>query len=216
LDSAAKVAPHQPGIAQPISVSEAARDLQIDFARHNFEHQQSLIRAADAKAGAFTTLLLFLCAISVPLGTVAISKLHWSGPGWYLTIAYLASYALFGFGVVRSLDLMVHVVKPRGISRNRAKRLDAAEPSPAQAHFLGTKLLFHEHVLLHKDRNTYYHAVCAASADTLLRNLTDEVFELSRICDEKLLDLNESKTPLLIAVYGWAATIAVGIWLVHR
>ena len=56
------------------------RDLQIAFARHNFEDQQALIRSADAKAGAFITLLLFLAAIVIPLGKEAVPKLRTPPP----------------------------------------------------------------------------------------------------------------------------------------
>ena len=53
---------------------------QIDFAWHNFEDQQAIIRAADLKAGYLVTFLLFFGASTVPLGKDVIPKLEWFTP----------------------------------------------------------------------------------------------------------------------------------------
>ena len=195
------------------------RDLQIAFARHNFEDQQALIRSADAKAGAFITLLLFLAAIVIPLGKEAVPKLRWvlGGGGELISGAYTLSCLLFALAVVRSLVLVVHVVRPRGVATGapRAQKPDprfaADYPKLAQE----DKLLFFKHILLHRDPNTYYEAVSHASPDILLRNLTDQTFELARICDEKLSCLDEARLPLLLALYSWALNIGLAIWIVH-
>ena len=42
--------------------SDSALDNQIQFARHNFDNHQALIRSADTKAGAAITIMAFLAA----------------------------------------------------------------------------------------------------------------------------------------------------------
>src|ERR1700736_3835781 len=51
-------------------------DEQIEFAWHNFEDQQAIIRAADLKAGYLVPFLLFFAASTIPLGTEVVPKLR--------------------------------------------------------------------------------------------------------------------------------------------
>jgi len=55
-----------------------ANDLekQIQFARHNFDHHQALIRSLDTKAGAMATIMLFLAASAVQVSKDAVGKVH--------------------------------------------------------------------------------------------------------------------------------------------
>jgi hypothetical protein len=193
------------------------RDLQIAFARHNFEDQQALIRAADAKAGAFITLLLFLAAIVIPLGNEAVRKLSWVwGHGDLSSGAYVGTCILFALAVVRSLALVIHVVRPRGVGVPGAVR--QADPRFSEDYPklpAADKLLFYKHILQHGDPHSYFSSVSNASPDLLLRNLTDQTFELARICDEKMSFLHAARMPLLVAVYSWALNIALAIWIAH-
>jgi hypothetical protein len=72
-----------------VTMSDAEKlwDLQLQFARHNFENHQALIRFSDTKAGAMITLYVFLAAsalqvikdaavaVHVRPGTVAVASL---------------------------------------------------------------------------------------------------------------------------------------------
>lgn len=178
---------------------------QIAFARHNFENQQSTIRAADTKVGAVLTILFIVTVIAIPIGKEAIPKLHWaSGAGIAaISTVFLTGCIVFVFGVLRSLMLVVHVVRPRGVSRASDRH------TPGQ-------LLFYKHVLQHRDANDYFKAVGDASPELLLRNLTDQVFELARICAEKMDALDAAKTPLMWALYSFGLVVALGIWLGAR
>jgi len=49
---------------------------QIEFAWHNFEDQQAIIRAADLKAGYLVPFLLFFGASTIPLGTEVVPKMR--------------------------------------------------------------------------------------------------------------------------------------------
>lgn len=175
---------------------------QIAFARHNFENQQSTIRAADTKVGAVLTILFIVTVIAIPIGKEAIPKLHWAMGASVaaMSTVFLAGCIVFVVGVLRSLMLVVHVVRPRGVSGRSHTN------APGQ-------LLFYKHVLQHRDPNEYFKAVGDASPELLLRNLTDQVFELARICEEKMDALDASKTPLMWTLYSWALIVALGIWL---
>jgi hypothetical protein len=187
-------------------ISELARlQEQIAFARHNFENQQSTIRAADTKVGAVLSILFIVTVIAIPIGKDAIPKLYWaSGAGVAaMSTVFLAGCIVFVLGVLRSLMLVVHIVRPRGVSGRSSNN------APGQ-------LLFYKHVLRHRDANEYFHAVGDASPELLLRNLTDQVFELSRICAEKMDALDAAKTPLMWALYSFGLVVALGIWLGAR
>src|ERR1700739_313045 len=57
--------------------STSTIDEQIEFAWHNFEDQQAIIRAADLKAGYLVPFLLFFGASTIPLGTEVVPKMRW-------------------------------------------------------------------------------------------------------------------------------------------
>ena len=190
----------------PEHISQSAPlDEQIAFARHNFENQQSTIRAVDTKVGAVLTILFIVTVIAIPIGKEAIPKLHWAmGAGVAaMSTVFLAGSFVFVLGVLRSLMLVVHVVRPRGVSGRSVTNAPG-------------KLLFYKHVLAHRDPNEYFKAVSDASPELLLRNLTDQVFELARICQEKMDALDALKFPLMCALYSWALIVALGISLGAR
>ena len=54
--------------------SASSIDEQIEFAWHNFEDQQAIIRAADLKAGYLVPFLLFFGASTIPLGTEVVPE----------------------------------------------------------------------------------------------------------------------------------------------
>jgi Family of unknown function (DUF5706) len=179
-------------------------DQQIAFARHNFENLQGTIRAADAKVGAFLTIMFLLAVVTFPVGTEVLPKLRWDGAvNLVLSLAFLGSYGLFGFGIIRSLMLTVDVLRPRGVS------------GPAEPH-AADQLLFYKHILAHRDTETYFHSVVTAPPDLLLRNLSDQVFQLARICDQKMSALDAATFPLFCSLYGWVLTMALGIWIARH
>ena len=64
---------------------------QIEFARHNYDNQQALIRQLDVKAGVFITLLVFLATGVLPGARDVSAKLHWSGKGALTSWIYVAT-----------------------------------------------------------------------------------------------------------------------------
>ena len=177
---------------------------QIEFAWRNFEDQQGIIRAADLKAGYLVTFLLFFGASTVPLGKDVIPKLQWFSPiadaasGLYL-LTYLGLVA----GFVWSLILISRAITPR-IARHHQ--------SPRE----GSELLYYEHVIRHKDSAQYFEAVSHASPERILRNITDQVFELSLICKVKMDSLRAFAVSFKWTVVAWCVSTAVGFWIIGR
>ena len=56
--------------------SDKALELAIQFARHNFDNHQALIRSSDTKAGVMVTIMVFLAASALPISKDAVAKLH--------------------------------------------------------------------------------------------------------------------------------------------
>jgi len=177
---------------------------RIEFAWHNFEDQQAIIRAADLKAGYLVPFLLFFGASTIPLGTEVIPKLRFGSAGAAIAAGlYLLTSVALTAGFVWSLALISRAMTPR-IARHHQ--------SPRE----GASLLYYEHVLRHKDNAAYYEAVSKAGPEQLLRNITDQVFELSLICKLKLENLRGFAVSFKWTVVAWCVSTAIGFWIIGR
>jgi hypothetical protein len=176
---------------------------QISFARHNFDNLQSLIRLADAKAGFFASFLLFLAASTFPVGKDAVTKLRWTVCGGFLSSGiYLLSFLILAVAFIWSFVLLFRIVEPR-----RAKHYRSAE--------LGHELLYYEHVASHPNNDEYHAAVSAASSELILRNLTDQIYELGDICRRKMNGLSATRIPISVGFCAWILNGAFGLWIVR-
>jgi hypothetical protein len=185
---------------KPLSTTQE----QIEFAWHNFEDQQAIIRAADLKAGYLVPFLLFFAASTVPLAVDVAPRLEWKDPfGAVACTLYILTYLGLAFGFVWSLILISHVLTPR-IARHHQ--------SPRQ----GSELLYYEHVLRHKDSSQYYEALSKAGPEQMLRNITDQVFELSVICKAKLDHLRVFALSFKWTVLAWCTSTAIGLWIISH
>ena len=177
---------------------------QIEFAWHNFEDQQAIIRAADLKAGYLVPFLLFFGASTIPLDMVVVPKLRWGDVvGVLASGLYILTYLWLTVGFVWSLILISRALTPR-IARHHQ--------SPRE----GSELLYYEHVLRHKDSAAYYEAVSKAGPEQMLRNITDQVFELSVICKAKLDNLRGFAVSFKWTVLAWCVSTAIGLWIIGR
>jgi hypothetical protein len=177
---------------------------QIEFAWHNFEDQQAIIRAADLKAGYLVPFLLFFGASTIPLGTEVVPKIRWGDlAGGVASGLYILTYAWLTVGFVWSLILISRAMTPRIARHHRSPRE-------------GSELLYYEHVVRHKDSGQYYEAVSNAGPEQMLRNITDQVFELSLICKAKLDNLRGFAVSFKWTVVAWCVSTAVGFWIIGR
>jgi hypothetical protein len=58
-------------------------------------------------------------------------------------------------------------------------------------------------------------AVLAASPELILRNLTDQIYELGHICRRKMDGLSGTTIPISIAFCAWVLNGALGLWIVR-
>jgi len=188
----------------PTGKALSTTEEQIEFAWHNFEDQQAIIRAADLKAGYLVPFLLFFGASTIPLGIEVVPKMRWGdGMGALASGLYVLTYVWLAVGFVWSLILISRALTPR-IARHHQ--------TPRE----GSELLYYEHVLRHKDSVQYYEAMSKAGPEQMLRNITDQVFELSLICKAKLDNLRGFAVSFLWTVVAWCASTAIGFWIIAR
>jgi hypothetical protein len=74
-------------------------------------------------------------------------------------------------------------------------------------------LLWQEHVILHEGNSSYFSAVSKATASVILRNLTDQVFELASISKEKMDSINTGFGVLYWLAFSWLLNITTGLVL---
>jgi hypothetical protein len=177
-----------------------AGDERLRFAWKNFEDQQAIIRAADLKAGYLVTFLLFFGASTIPLGREVLPKLRWDGAGAFASGLYAAAYALSVIGFVWSMYLISHVMTPRVAKHHK-------EPKP------GADLLYFGHVARFESSDRYFEAVMRAEPEEILRNVTDQIFELALIAKAKLDNLRASSKSFKLTLVAWFIGTAVGFWI---
>ena len=174
---------------------------RLGFAWKNFEDQQAIIRAADLKAGYLVTFLLFFGASTIPLGKEVLPRLRWAtGAEAFASGLYAITYLVFAVGFVWALYLISHVLTPR-IARHHAR-------PPA-----GKELLYYEHVARYPESAAYYDAMAKASPEEMLRNVTDQVYELAMICKVKVDSLRAFSQTFKVTLVAWFVSTGAGFWI---
>jgi hypothetical protein len=173
-------------------------DQAIQFARHNFDNHQAPIRASDTKAAVMVTVMVFLAASALQVSKDAIGKLHLYPCAIFLNsvIFILATIGLC-ISVLSTFIVVLRVIKPRGARYTAPQR--------------GQHLLWQDHVLLHPTNSDYFDAVKDASGELILRNFTDQVFELAHISKEKMDALHNTRWIIWLAFWSWVACVASGL-----
>ena len=177
-----------------------AGEERLHFAWKNFEDQQAIIRAADLKAGYLVTFLLFFGASTIPLGREVLPKLRWEGVGGLASGVYAFSYILSVMGFVWSMYLISHVMTPRVAKHHK-------EIKP------GADLLYFGHVARFESSEKYFEAVSRAEPELLLRNVTDQIFELSQIAKVKMDNLRAFSRSFKLTLIAWFISTAFGFWI---
>jgi len=174
----------------------------IQFARHNFDNHQALIRSSDTKAGVMVTIAVFLAASAMQVSKDAVSKLAWSPCSHLLSsLAFVVGSLGLFVSVLWALVTVLRVLKPRGARHTKAEK--------------GKDLLWQDHVLLHGSNAEYYTAVSSASDELILKNLTDQIFELAHISKEKMDALQSARWVNWLAFWSWIANVVAGLILLR-
>jgi hypothetical protein len=150
------------------------------------------------------TVIVFLAASALQISKEAVGRLH-SSPCLVLggSIALAASCAGLLVSVIWTFVAVQRVLRPRG----------ARFYSSAQE---GHDLLWQDHVLLHRTNADYYSAVHSAQPELILRNYTDQIFELAHISKEKMDALRGARWVLWLAFLSWIVCIASGLLLARH
>jgi len=184
-----------------VAIGQFALAERIEFAWKNFEDQQATIRASDLKAGYLVTFLIFFGASTIPLGKEVIPRLHWGAMTELVTSAvYTSSYFVFAIGFIWALYLISQVLMPR-VTRQPKKPTG------------GRELLYYEHVQRYADSGAYYDAVTNATPEEMLRNITDQVYELSLICKRKVEYLRAFTQAFEVTLAAWFVSTGIGFWI---
>ncbi|MGE5206083.1 MAG: hypothetical protein ACM3PW_10735 [Chlamydiota bacterium] len=149
------------------------------------------------------SVIVFLAASALQVSKEAIGKLH-SSPCIVLATGIVL--------VVSSAGLLVSVLWAF-VTVQRALR-------PRGARFYGTAqkgrdLMWQEHVIAHGSSADYFTAVHDASPELILRNYTDQIFELAHISKEKMDALRGARWVMWLAFWSWIVCIASGLALLR-
>jgi hypothetical protein len=185
------------------SASPTTKEEQLRFARHHFDNLQSLIRFVDTKAGVLITVVIFLGATLIQVVKDAVSAMHASP----CSVAWASGLFLLGCaGFIASFGWMLlhvqQVLKPRG-----ATHYPRFTP--------GQDLMWQDHVIAYKTNTAYSSAVRCASDDVLLRNVTDQIFELCHISKEKMDAFHQARKAFWGAFCSWVAAIVFGVLILR-
>jgi hypothetical protein len=174
---------------------------QIQFARHNFDNHQALIRFADTKAAAAMTLVVFLCGITIPGARDAVPKIRWVlGGGGISSAVFLLSFFALLLALGATINLIDQVIRPRQASHYSAKE---------EKH----GILYYEHVLAYDTNKNFYDAVQNATPEQILRNICDQVFELADIFQLKMDALQKLRGVILLSLLSSIVNVGFGIWI---
>jgi hypothetical protein len=186
-----------------MSECPSSTDKQIQFARHHFDNLQNLIRFVDTKAGFVITAAAFLGATLIPVAKESISHVHASpcSAAW-LSGLFLTGCAGFILTLAWVLVHVQQVLRPRGAQHYR-------QTSP------GHDLMWQDHVIAHQANAGYFAAVRAASDEILLRNITDQIFELAHISKQKMDAFHQARIALWGSFSAWVTAIIFGVALLR-
>lgn len=183
--------------------SPNSTEKQIQFARHHFDNLQSLIRFVDTKAGVIITVVIFLGATLIPVAKDAIPALHASPCVAALASSFfLAGCTGFVIALAWILFHVQEVLKPRGAQHYR-------QIIP------GHELMWQDHVITCQTNAGYFSAVRAASDDIILRNVTDQIFELAHISKQKMDAFHRARMALWGAFFAWVGAVIFGVMVLR-
>jgi hypothetical protein len=172
----------------------------IRFTRHNFDNLQSMIRLADAKAAGILTVWILILGSSIQMGHQIFNKFIVCQWTMWNTILTLIMVLLFVMLIVLAIIIFYKVIFPKKASHYKQSKTDR-------------DLMYFEHILNHETQESYRQAIWNMNPSLELRNLCDQVYELSDIVNQKMTGLQSSCKWLLFSVITWVALAAFYIFI---
>lgn len=175
---------------------------KIGFMRHVFDNYQALIRSVDTKAGALLGLALFFAASVFPISKDAVSLITSRTAKLEFTSGiFLLSSTTFCFLFLGLINALGNVVKPRG-----ARFYNAVSETE--------NVIWQDHILRHSDNQSYFRAASQLEPHVILRNFSDQVFELAHISKAKMDSVNTGFRLLKLLALCWVTNVISGLVLI--
>jgi len=147
------------------------------------------------------TLVIFLAASGLQVVKDAVPHVNWHScrhliASGLLVLAGLAFLTAFGWIVW----MVQNVLRPRGARHYRSPKA-------------GVDLMWQDHVLAHGTNGAYADAVRGATTVLLLRNITDQIFEVASISKDKMDALVRARFAIWCAFVSWVIAVVSGLLL---
>lgn len=154
-----------------------------EFALESFKNIQELIRFIDQKSGAVLLVAGLILTVFLELSKALVLNLN--NPSY-------AGLFTFTFGVSTAL-LLIYVIY-LSIFKILIPRL--------AKHYVGSdlSLIYFNHLASMIDKTVVFEQFNKLNGDSILKNLTDQIFEISKILDTKIIELNKSMNFLFISI----------------
>ena len=172
----------------------------IRFTRHNFDNLQSIIRLADAKAAGILTVWVLIFGSSIQMGHQIFNKFlicQWTKLNTILTLIMALLCILL---TVLAIIIFHKVIFPKKASHYEQSKTDR-------------DLMYFEHILNHETQESYRQAIWNINPSLELRNLCDQVYELSYIVNQKMTGLQSSCKWLIFSIITWFLLAALYIFI---
>ncbi len=157
---------------------------KVQFALESFKNIQDLIKFIDQKSS----------AVLVVAGLILTTLVEFSTDLVYTT-KQLSFFSLcsFIFGLVTVL-LLVYVIY--------ISIIEILRPRLAQ-HYTGSEisLIYFNHLASVSDKTIMFNNFDTLTVDLILKNITDQIFEISRILNKKIIELHKSMNYLFCAIF---------------
>ncbi len=156
---------------------------QQEFALECFKNTQELIRFVDQKSGAVLVVSGLILTVFLEISKALIFQfqpISWAG---FLTF-------LFGTTTTLLLIYVIYISIFKILRPRLAKHYAATELS----------LLYFNHLAQVNDKSAMFMQFKKLDDDVILQNITDQVFEISKILDNKIIALHHSMNFLFYAV----------------
>jgi Family of unknown function (DUF5706) len=170
---------------------------QIEFAKHNYEDQQNIIRHLDVKAGVFITALAFFVMNAPVAGRDVIGKLRWSGPGSVSSTVYVVSGLALVCSFLAAALCIQRVIRVRGFK--------TSSDSPG--------LLFANDILKFENADQFNAATEMATEEDLLRTYTTQIYTLCMIVRQKAKALGTARWPTGVCFVAWVVNVGTALYI---